>query len=78
MISRILDEALRESSSGPYLDMPDCVMNECIVGYGTDVGKTNCGLFAAYQFHIQHCHRERERYVATWFISLHYSMHRFP
>lgn len=39
----ILDEALKESRAGPYLEMPDFMMNECIVGNCTNVGNTNFG-----------------------------------
>lgn len=39
----ILDEALRETTAGPYLEMPDYMMNECIMGNCTSVGLTNCG-----------------------------------
>lgn len=39
----ILDEALRESTAGPYLEMTDYTINECIVGNWTSVGLTNRG-----------------------------------
>lgn len=34
----ILDEVLRESRGGPYLEMPDYMMKECIMGKWTSVG----------------------------------------
>lgn len=70
----MLDEALRESSAGPYLEMPDCMMNECIVGYWTDVGKTYCGLLQHINF-VYSTEKQKDMELRSLSAS---NMHRFP
>lgn len=56
---RILDEALRTNRAQPYLEMPDNMMNKCIVGNRTSVGQDKLWPYiAAHPFHIE---RDREK-----------------
>lgn len=59
----ILDEVLRESRGGPYLEMPDYMMKECIMGKWTSVGPTSRGQTYPYPFHTPYFHRVRKRKI---------------